>query len=568
MALSSSSGNSGLQDQTTALFLTTIPHTADEVLKINPSRVNLDPYAVKAVLETENYYSTKPYGNAKGELTKRGVLGKVASLTARFNESGLDEPLRVLLSRSTIYAELIWEALDKEKVKEDDLEGLYGSVLRNVANKPRSYFFARMLNHILNDKRISTQDGSHRWARLGHLTKAQGLPIAYGEPQLAVNKLLTIVYSEGDIPFYVESFAQRTDSGISQYAFTPSILQKMTDYLVKLGVKITNKADVDKGHYDEYFALAYSEALKARTVADDPIDIARIKGGEVTWNFRVDTFESTEAQGVISENILAAGALDYIYYIGERMQVFNVANALVLRWASGVLDVPSGPTAATLYRYHKLRSERSTPEERAMLYRRVLNRGGGRLLSGMIPNEDLPRLWHQLMSEVAEYIRKSEGSRYNESWVSRTPIYEATKNLQYNLSENMTGMSHLQVTEDYAHLQEALEIVKSPDVVATYGGRRKSVWTVIEQVSKEDMQLMVPTAPIRTSAVEGNKVYQWIANFNEGTVKDAEFKTMISAAEAWIIAQAAMEEDDGSFGREDDADIVEIDDDDFDDWDD
>ena len=569
MALSSIS-SSGQQDLTMALLSTTVAHTADEVLKINPPRVNLDPYAVKSVLETEKHYSTPPYGMAKDELTKKGVLGKVSSLTARFNGSGLDDPLRFLLSRSTIYAELIWEALNIEKVKEDDLEGLYGSVLRNVANKPRNYFIARMLNHILNDKRISTQDGSHRWARLGSLTKAQGLPIASGESQLAVNKLLTIVYSEGDIPYYVESFAKRNDSGISQFAFTPSILQAMTDYMVKLGVQITNIEDVNKGLYDEYFALAYSEALKSRTTAEDPIDIARIKGGESTWNFAVDAFESIEAQGVIPSNILAAGALDYIYCIGERMHVFNVANSLVLRWASGVLDVPNGPTAAALYRYHKLRAERSTQEERAMLYRRVLNRGSGRLLSGSIPNEDLPRLWHQLMSEVAEYIRKSEGSHSNQSWVSRTPIYQATQNLQYNLSENMTGMSHLQVTEDYAHLQEALGIIKSQDVLDSYGGRRKSVWTVIEQIAKEDLGTMVPSGPIRTSAVEGNKIFQWIAKFNEGTVKDADFKELISAGEAWIIAQASMEEDDDSFGSDDEEEaLLEEDDvDDFDDWDD
>ncbi|MGI9288459.1 MAG: hypothetical protein ACR2P1_23945, partial [Pseudomonadales bacterium] len=423
-----------------------------------------------------------------------------------------------------------------------------------------------------NDKRIATQDGSQRWVRLGNLTKAQGLPIANGEPEKAVSNLLTVVYSEGDIPHFVETFARRADSGISQYAFTPSILQEMTNYLVKIGVQITNKTDFDKGAYDEYFALAYSEALKSRTVADDPIDTARIKGGETTWNFRVDNFESTESQGVIASNILAAGALDYIYCIGERMHVFDVANALVLHWASGALDVPAGPTAAALYRYHKLRSERSTAEERAMLYRRALNRGSGRLLSGTVPNEDLPRLWHQLMSEVAEYIRKSEGSDTNTSWVSRTPIYQATQNLQYNLSENMTGMSHLQVTEDYAHLQEALAIIKSQDVVESYGGRRKSVWTVIEQVAKEDLGTMITTGPIRTSAVEGNKVYQWIANFNEGTVKDEAFREMISAAEAWIISQASMEEDDDSFGSEDDDDIdddaMDEDDDDFDDWDD
>ncbi|NEZ55931.1 hypothetical protein D0962_15850 [Leptolyngbyaceae cyanobacterium CCMR0082] len=397
---------------------------------------------------------------------------------------------------------------------------------------------------------------------------SQGLPITIGQVEPAVTDLLSTLYTEGNIPYYVAQFAERDDNPISPYSFTASLQQGMTDYLVKLGIEIDDDT-FTAGGYDQYFLMAYNEALKTSTVAEDPIDAARVKGGETTWDFSVDTFESIEEQGVSSDNILAAGALDYIYCIGERMHVFDVANALVLRWASGMLDVPEGTTAAALYRYHKLRSERSTPQERAMLYRRVLNRGAGRLLSNMVPNEDFPRLWHQLMSEVAEYIRKAEGSYSADGWVSRAPIYQATKNLQYNLSENMTGMSHLQVTEDYAHLQEALDIIKSEDVVISYGGRRQSIWTVIEQIAKEDLGIMVSSAPIRTAAVEGNKVFQWIATFNEGSVQDSIFQNFLSSAEAWIIAQAAMEEDDDSFGQDDDDmdDDIDMDeDDDFDDW--
>ncbi|MDJ0702778.1 MAG: hypothetical protein QNJ46_05810 [Leptolyngbyaceae cyanobacterium MO_188.B28] len=544
-------------------------HTADLVLQINAPVVTLDPYAEDALGALEQFYQQAPYAGAREDLTSRGLLGTIASLTERFNKSGLDNLLRLLLSRPTIYAALIRVALDDDSVPPSDLEGLYSSVMRNVGDIPRRYFLAQMLTQVLNDKRIRLKSSDKRWERLDDLTLQQGLPISIGQVEPAVNALLSTLYTEGNIPYYVTAYIQR--SAISEYAFTASIQQAMTNYLVKLGIQIQSEETFNTGLYDEYFVLAYNEALKTSTATDDPIDAARVKGGETTWNYAVDTFESIEAQGVIPNNILAAGALDYIYCIGERMHVFDVANALVLRWASGMLDVPEGITAAALYRFHKLRSERSTPQERAMLYRRILNRGGGRLLASMTPNEDFPRLWHQLMSEVAEYIRKAEGSYSANGWVSRAPIYQATKNLQYNLSENMTGMSHLQVTEDYAHLQEALGIIKSQDVLDTYGGRRKSVWTVIEQIAKEDLGLMIPTAPIRTSAVEGNKVFQWIADFQEGAVQDSAFQAFISSAEAWIIAQASMEEDDGSFGRDDDmaddSDEWEDEEDDFDDWD-
>ncbi|MFG6100429.1 hypothetical protein SPB21_34650 [Leptothoe sp. ISB3NOV94-8A] len=568
--------------------------TVDLVLQITEPSVTLDSYATTALEKTRLYYQDKDDNlassdQAKTYLATEGMLGTISVITERLNKSGLDNVLRLLLSEPIIYATLLRKSIyvgdityydstvsSGDGIDKDDTEGIYNSVLRHVSDIPKRYFLARMIALVLDDKHIQVQAGDKRWEQLEDLLLEQELPITVGKVEPAVNELLSTIYTEGDIPHYVEQFVENLETKeangestiLPSSVFTTAIKQGMTDYLVKLGVQITSESDFTNGVYNEYFFLAYNEALKIANVAEDPIDTARIKGGETTWDFSVDTFESIEEQGVSPDNILAAGALDYIYCIGERMHVFDVANALVLRWAGGVLDVPDGTTAAALYRYHKLRSERSTPQERAMLYRRVLNRGGGQLLSNMVANEDFPRLWHQLMSEVAEYIRKAEGSYSAESWVSKAPIYQATKNLQYNLSETMTGMAHLQVTEDYAHLQEALDIIKADYVLTSYGGRRESIWTVVEQVAKEDLGIMVSSAPIRTSAVEGNKVFQWISNFNEGSVQDSSFQSFLSSAEAWIIAQASMEEDDGSFGRDGDGmDDMDGMDDDFDDWD-
>ncbi|MEO1447796.1 MAG: hypothetical protein AAFV46_16485, partial [Cyanobacteria bacterium J06635_11] len=365
--------------------------STEKVFQITPPRINLDPYARRALADVESSYD-KPTGAERAITTLRqSSLSDITKLTDRFNSSGLDDIHRLLLSSPILYTELIQIATKTHGAKLSDIESSYNAVLRLVADKPRSLLLGRMLAHVLADKSIATNDGSTRWARLSANILANGLPLANGQVQLAVNNLLARAYNEGEIPHYVDAFAKRPDTGIAAFVMTPAVQQGMIDYLVKLGVQIKDPAAFKQGAYDEYFALAYSEALKTNSVTTDPIDAARIKGGETTWNFKVDNFESTESQGVIPGNIRAAGALDYIYCIGERMHVFDVANALVLRWASGVLDVPAGPTASKLYRYHKLRSERSTPQERAMLYRRILSRGGGRMLSGMVPNEDFPR---------------------------------------------------------------------------------------------------------------------------------------------------------------------------------
>ena len=481
----------------------------------------------------------------KDRLAKKIAIEKIHEVTRRLDTTGLEDVSRLLLSNSDIYAFMLLQAVDS--VKSDDISGLANAVLLRVANQPKRCFLARILAEVTRDLKvkISRNDPTNKnWPRLVELTLERGISIRAGQVRSSVMDLLSLLYREGNIPYYLGKYIlDQKRNIIPTSSFTPAIKQSMIDYLVKLGVQFDapdTETKFNEGEFDEYFLLSYNEALKTSKVADDPIDSARIKGGELNWNFAVDTFDSVSYQGIIPSNIRAAGALDYIYTIGEEMRVFDVANALVLRWASGMLDIPEGKTAAALYRFHKLRDDRNTPAERAMLYKRVLNKGGGKLLSKMVTNTAFPMLWRQLMEEVVKHIRKSERSK--DVWVSRSPIFEATKNLQYNLTEHMTGMSHAQVTEDYAHLQEALDILKSEEILNSFGGRRKSLWSVIEQVAKEDLGTMVATATLRTIAVEGNKVFQWIANFESaGSVREADFEMLLSAAESWIIAQASMQ---------------------------
>ena len=106
----------------------------------------------------------------------------------------------------------------------------------------------------------------------------------------------------------------------------------------------------------------------------------------------------------------------------------------------------------------------------------------------------------------------------------------------------------------------------SEEIVNHFGGRRKSMWNVIEQVAKEDLRMNIQTAALRSLAVEGNKVFQWIANFSEGSVKEDEFRAFLSAGEAWILAQAAISDDDSFDSDNSYMDDEDEEDDDFDDW--
>ncbi|MBI1240820.1 hypothetical protein [Umezakia ovalisporum] len=535
-------------------------HVVDEALRIDKPKAKIDSYAMIALEDTKEDI----FGNSKAEqeeaisyakdrIISDGLTGLIENLSHRLNAIRLDDINQLLLSTPEIYAYLIINcAIDKDKVPKDDLDGLYSSVVRNVRDTPKRYFLSNLLARVLFDLQTKVDSENPQWKHLPSLAMNRGINIRDGQVKLGIQDLLNSLYKVGNIPYYLQLFIegdknQERRTVLPKNLFTPIIQQGMLDILVSQGIRI----DDDKfktGDYDKYFIFSYYEALKRSNVADDPIDMARKKGSQVDWDFSVDVFDSTEQQGVIPANIKAAGALDYIYYIGEGMRVFDVANALVLRWASGALDIPEGKAAAALYRFHKLRSDRSTPEERAMLYKRVLNRGNGQLLSSMMPNTVFPRYWHALMSEVTQYISKKEGMGKADNQPSRSQLYQAVKNLQYNLTEYMTGMAHLQVTEDYAHLQEAMELLKMEEIINHFGGRRKSLWNVIESVAKQDLGVTVQTSVMRDLAVEGNKIYQWIANFNEAMVREEEFKTFLKAAEAWIIAQASLQDpNDSSF---------------------
>lgn len=502
--------------------------------KINKPVAAIDLYAIKALDNTKKHFSNK------GKCITEVTTSYKETLSQQLEQSNLDDTSRLLLSEQIIYDWAIYDAVKKKEVPSTDSKGLYNAVLHYVSNSedvhgPRCYFLAQLLTQVLDRRHIKAEAEGGQWEKLRDLVLEQEIPIRDGQVEEAIIKLLNIAYREGDLSEQVDKYIKQT--AIPDTSFSPAIKQSMIDYLLKIGFQVSG----DAGKYDRYFALAYNEALRTSTDRDDPIVSIRSKNKISSWNYEVDTFEVDRAQEVVPANIKAAGVLDYIYCIGELMRAFDVANVLVLHWASGRLDIPEGATASLLYHFHKLRDERSTPEERDMLYKRVLNKGNGRLLSSMIANETFPQLWHQLMAQVAEYIEKRESNYTQDKFISRIQLYQATKDLQYNLTENMTGMAHLQVREDYAHLQDALEIIRSPEIVTEYGGRRKNLWRVIDAIAREDLGVSVPTSSLLTLALEGNKIFHWIANFNESVVREEAFRAFINSAEAWIVSQAAIE---------------------------
>lgn len=386
---------------------------------------------------------------------------------------------------------------------------------------------------------------------------------------------LDALNEQGAIPAFIERFIGKGEIDPTRFEAT-GIVEAMCKFLLDRGIVISDSADdidrFDRGEFDEHFADAYNFAILRSLGEDDPLDAARNAAtakAYTGWDFNVRTFDDVQQQGIIAENIRAAGAIDYIYELGDRMGIFRLADALVLNWSSGAIDVAGGETAGKLFRYWKERENRSSDEERGMLNARVLNKGGAKVLSRMVVNESFPNLWHRLMEEIAEYIDKAEKIRDGRSItspVSSTPIYNALRELQYNLTEYCTGMAHMQAHETYRQLEEAFDILGDPEVIAHFGStRRKSMWTVIERLSKQEFGLSVPIGPLLRLAVDGNRVFQICAGFDEGTFQPQDLDELLAAGEAYILNSSLVDERAGFESAAEDEDFDEDIEDEFED---
>jgi hypothetical protein len=380
--------------------------------------------------------------------------------------------------------------------------------------------------------------------------------------------LIDQLNEQAQLPAFIEIYIERSD--IDAARFTDDVRIAMVDYLLDRGARLDDADAAERGDYDELFALAYEHATARVSGRDDPIDSTHQPGGGAAgapWDFHVDLFEEVEQQGVVRDNILAAGAIDYIFELGEHLGVFRLVDALVLNWASGQIDVVDGNVVSRLYRYWKLRDQRPSPEERGMVYRRVLNKGDTDVLERMVVNEEFPNLWHNLMAEIADYIDKTEkvtNGTTESSPVSRSRIYQAVRDLQYNLTEYCTGMAHIQARELYAQLQECVELLRDPDILAYFGGnRRKSLWTVIEQLSKQEFGSGPNIAAMRSLATDGNVIFQFVGDFTEGGVRQENFNRFLEAAEAYILNYSTvggdLETEDEDEEEEEDFEIEDID---------
>lgn len=517
------------------------------VLTIKGRPIELDPVVQDALDDIRRSLSAEAK-QAQATIEENGWTEQVQKVTDRLNHTSLPETERMLLSAENVYPGLLVEALKRaggppkeghSGVKPDDTAGVANTVLRGLA-AVKQRFHEQVVDAIFDKNSIDVKTNDRpRYDRVLAQLDKDRLALYPGRTEEQVISANRAAADLGNLGEAIDHF-QTTKEVFGAGRITDSTRSAMIGYLRGvLGPKI-DPAKLRKGQYDEFIALAYDRVGQPITDGrNDPITLTRAGAPVIPWGFEVDAFDRTDQQQVDKKNILAAGALDYVYNLGERLGVFKLTDTLVLRWAAGQVDIENQDTQNQLYKYWKLRDDRVSPEERGMLYKRVLDKGDTKVLSRMVVNDSFSGLWHKLMSATADYIKDSQDA-FRDTAVSRSPIFLATEELQYNLTDHMTGMTHMQVTEMYMQLRDAFALLGSPEIVAQLSaGRRKNVWSVIERLSAEEFSVVPETGSIRTMAVDGNKVFQWISNFDRRAVIDGEFDTFKEAAEAWIIAAAS-----------------------------
>ncbi len=378
----------------------------------------------------------------------------------------------------------------------------------------------------------------------------------------------------GPIPTRIDDYLSKrgdVDPGLATRDIA-GLKSRMASYLKGRGARLDNASRFDIGGYDEILFTAYDRSLSAQRGGDDPL-VAVQRGDEIgDWDFSVERFETTVDQGIDPNAVRAAGAIDYIYELGERMGVFRLAEALVLNWASGRIDVVDNRATTKLYAYWKQLDDRSDADERGMLYRRVLGKGQSQMLSRMVANDGFQPLWSNLMGEIATFIDKSErleSGLSDTSSVSMGPITQSIRELQYNLTEYCTGMAFVQAHEIYKQLQSAFDVLRDPDIVANFGGpRRRNMWTVIADLSKEDFGQSLPIGPLLRVAVDGNRIYQIVADF-DGVLSADGLRTLVEAGESYIINSSVIDNQMGdgepTYASDEDSETDEFSDDAFED---
>ena len=244
--------------------------TISQLVKVRPPAEGVDPVANVAAQKTREEFQQRLAAYPKPPLATRGITGTVEKVTGRLNALNLGDARRLVLSQPPVYELLFLEALDDGQIAGDDAAGIVDHIVSHVDDEALVHLLRGIVDAVLAANRIELSEDERD--DLARLAVARGVNLGSGRLAPSVLELVEVRRRQGNVPRYVDHYL--TLQEISAEGVDESIRQAMIEYLVGLQLNMTFAAVVNR-EFDEYFAVAYTEARKQRAVSDDPIDLAR-----------------------------------------------------------------------------------------------------------------------------------------------------------------------------------------------------------------------------------------------------------------------------------------------------
>jgi hypothetical protein len=265
--------------------------------------------------------------------------------------------------------------------------------------------------------------------------------------------------------------------------------------------------------------------------------------GQIEYSTGVGDYDDT----VTSDRLLATADL-YYQYIHERLGVFTVIYKLQELFRAGSIRVSGGPGAFGLYRFDKHAILRYKQAERLQAYRRVLGYGPTGPSRNARPNQAFHGLFTHFVGETAKFWRDKRISEVirerasDPAFGSIAIVRRAALDLRNNLKNSSYGYVNVLRIETSQALNEAFQILGSPDLKAQFGA--ETPWDMIELVMWQYFHRAVAASAMNRMAVSGRSVLQWLAQpfvlTTDRRLFEAKLYPIAEATEEWLSSDEGM----------------------------
>ena len=242
---------------------------------------------------------------------------------------------------------------------------------------------------------------------------------------------------------------------------------------------------------------------------------------------------------------LRAAAPLYLASELESALLLPAVETLAGLFASGALGIDSGPAPEQLRDFWRGRKERFTAEERAAFFARLFGSAAGSALTGPHGRNDA---FESLMIDLTEALARI-GEQYPVGLAygpyEETRIRAAAAQLASNLAPRSGGMTGFAARDILTNTQQALEILKQPEVQRALGAR--SVWTAVRIVGERYLDESPDIPSHVTRGKSGLLVLAWLAEIlprlsGLGPGLAAPDDPVVGAATAWLQGSLSLAE--------------------------